>query len=212
MADHLVLYDRSVFKRPGAKSALFCLVLFVLCFSTCSSDTKTKETCTGYPDWQSSPYVLPYPVGTSYSVAQGNCSGGGHSGAYKYSYDFDMPIGTTVTAARAGTVFQIRTGYLDGDTTPGHENYVKIQHADGNITAYSHLSTVLVQQGDVVEAGDVIGTSGNTGNTGGFRHLHFHLTPCSEPVDCGTLPITFRNTTANPQGLQVTHVYPALPY
>ena len=183
-----------------------------VCLMNCGGGSRVRETCTGYPDWQTSPYVLPYPVGTTYTVAQGNCSGGGHSGAYKYSYDFDMEIGTPVSAARDGTVFETRTGFVDGDITPGHENYVKIQHADGNITAYSHLSTVLVQAGDSVVVGDIVGTSGNTGNTGGFRHLHFHLTPCSEPVDCGTLPVTFSNTTANPMGLQAGHSYTALAY
>jgi hypothetical protein len=172
------------------------------------------DTCTGYPDWQTSAYVLPYPVGTSYRVAQGNCSGFGHSGVYRYSFDFDMPLGTVVTAARAGVVVEVRVGHIDGDTVPGHENFVKIRHADGVISAYSHLGTdgVLVQVGDSVQAGDTIGLSGNTGATGGFRHLHFHLTPCSEPVDCGTLPVTFRNTDANPAGLVVGRYYPALPY
>jgi murein DD-endopeptidase MepM/ murein hydrolase activator NlpD len=172
------------------------------------------ESCTGYPDWQTSPYVVPYPVGASYRVAQGNCSGGGHSGVYKYSYDFDMPIGSPVTAAREGVVYEIRTGHVDGDLTPGHENFVKILHPDGRISAYPHLSTdgVLVAVGQVVKAGDLIGLSGNTGQTGGFRHLHFHVSTCSEPVDCGTVPVTFRNVGPDPVGLLVDHVYLAMPY
>ena len=179
-----------------------------------SSPAGPHETCTGYPDWRTSPYVLPYPVGRTYRVAQGNCSGFGHSADYKYSYDFDMPLGSVVTAARPGVVVEIRTGHVDGDTVPGHENFVKIRHEDGLITAYSHLGTdgVLVAVGDTVAAGDTVGLSGNTGATGGFRHLHFHLTSCSEPVDCGTLPVTFRNTDPNPDGLQVGVSYPARPY
>ena len=31
--------------------------------------------------------------------------------------------------------------------------------------------------------------------------IHFHVAPCSEPVSCGTLPVTFRNTDANPKGM-----------
>ena len=172
------------------------------------------EVCTGYPGWQTSPYVLPYPVGTGYPVRQGNCSGFGHRGVYAYSYDFAMDLGTTVTAARGGVVAEVRTGHVDGDLTPGHENFVKIRDADGLLTAYSHLGTdgVLVGVGDVVEAGDVIGRSGNTGETGGIPHLHVHLSSCSEPVDCGTLPVTFRNTTADPVGLVAGQVYPAEPY
>jgi murein DD-endopeptidase MepM/ murein hydrolase activator NlpD len=178
------------------------------------SSPDPADLCTGYPAWPTSPYVVPYPVGTSYRVAQGNCSGGGHSGVYRYSYDFDMPIGTSVTAARDGVVFEVRTGYLDGDLTPGHENFVKILHSDGQISAYSHLTTdgVLVKVGDVVRAGDPVGRSGNTGQTGGFRHLHFHVSTCSEPVDCGTVPVTFRNVGPNPTGLIVNQVYLAGPY
>jgi murein DD-endopeptidase MepM/ murein hydrolase activator NlpD len=180
----------------------------------CGSAAAPGEACTGYPVWQTSPYVLPYPVGRTYRVIQGNCSGAGHSGDYKYSLDFDMPLGSIVTAARAGVVAEVRVGHVDGDTVPGHENYVKILHADGIISAYSHLGTngVLVGVGDSVATGDTIGLSGNTGATGGVRHLHFHLTPCSEPVDCGTLPVTFRNTAPNPTSLVVGRSYAAGPY
>lgn len=172
------------------------------------------DECVGYADWRTSPYVLPYPVGTEYRVYQGSCSGFGHSGVYRYSVDFDMPLGTPVSAVRDGVVVEVRTGYEDGDIVPGHDNFVKIRHADGVIAAYSHLGTegVLVEVGDAVEAGDIVGLSGNTGHTAGYRHLHFHLSLCSEPVDCGTVPVTFRNTDANPRGLLVDRYYPALPH
>src|SRR5262245_61204438 len=55
-----------------------------------------QDTCGPFPDWHSSPFVLPYPVGQAYRVSQGNCSHGGHSGPYKYAYDFVMPLGTTI--------------------------------------------------------------------------------------------------------------------
>jgi len=168
------------------------------------------ETCGGYPEWQSSEFVLPYPVAASYELIQGNCSGFGHSGIYKYSYDFGMPVGSQVTASADGTVFQIRTGFIDGDVTPGHENFVKIRHDDGLISAYSHLSQVQVAEGDTIFAGQPVGLSGNTGNTGNVPHLHFHVSTCSEPDDCGTVPVTFRNTAPNPQGLQRGRTYQAL--
>jgi hypothetical protein len=82
------------------------------------------------------------------------------------------------------------------------------------MAAYSHLTEhgALVKIGDRVEAGQPIGLSGNSGNTGGLPHLHFHLCACSEPVNCGTLPVTFRNTEANPNGLTAHRHYRALPY
>ena len=173
-----------------------------------------EDTCGPFPDWQTSAYVLPYAVGKSYFVSQANCSAGGHRGPYKYSYDFVMPIGTTVTAARAGMVAEIRMQFRNGQSGEGESNWVKIRHADGTIAAYSHLteSGALVRIGDSVAAGEPIGLSGNTGNTGGLPHLHFHLCSCSEPVDCGTLPVTFRNADPNPEGLRAKRNYPALPY
>jgi murein DD-endopeptidase MepM/ murein hydrolase activator NlpD len=193
-------------------AAVLCVLILSACGSSTTAPSGISEVCGGYPDWRTSDFVLPYAVGTSYAVIQGNCSGYGHSGVYKYSYDFNMAIGTPVTAARDGVVFQIRTGFANGDLTPGHENFVKIQHSDGLISAYSHLSQVLVAEGDLIRAGQVVGLSGNTGNTGNVPHLHFHVSTCSEPADCGTVPVTFRNTTPNPDGLLVSHVYPAFAY
>ncbi len=125
-----------------------------------------------------------------------------------------MPIGTTVTAARAGVVADVRIKFRDGQDGEGESNWVKIRHADGTIAAYSHLTErgALVNIGDRVVAGQPIGLSGNTGNTGRLPHLHFHLGPCAEPVDCGTLPVTFRNTDPNPEGLEGKRHYLALPY
>src|SRR5579884_4076416 len=50
-------------------------------------------------------YKLPYPGGLSFDVCQGNNHiGGTHTGAAAYAWDFCMPVGTAVTAARGGTV------------------------------------------------------------------------------------------------------------
>ena len=55
---------------------------------------------------ETSAYVLPYAVGSSYLVSHGNCeplSSGGHNGVKKFGCDFDMAIGTPVLA---GVVLQ----------------------------------------------------------------------------------------------------------
>jgi len=173
-----------------------------------------EHLCGPFPDWSASAYVLPYPAGSSYYVSQANCSSGGHRGPYQYAYDFVMPVGTPVTAARAGVVAEIRMKFRDGQSGEGESNWVKIRHADNTIAAYSHLTEhgALVRIGDRVEAGQPIGLSGNSGNTGGLPHLHFHLCLCSEPVDCGTLPVTFHHTDANPRGLAPRRNYLALPW
>ena len=152
---------------------------------------------------------MPYPVGDSYPLYQGNCTLGGHHGPFRYSYDFLMPIGAVVTAAREGIVFEVRTGSEDGG---GSNNLVKIQHEDGTIAAYSHIHDAMVEVGDRAEAGDPIAWSGNMGKTLGTPHLHFQVSMCSEPIHCGTLPVTFRNTEPNPTGLEQGQAYTALKY
>jgi len=199
--------------RSNAKWMIGLGVLGVMAFAALVLGRDHQDSCGPFPDWHASPYVLPYPVGSSHYVSQANCSTGGHRGPYKYSYDFVMPIGTTVTAARAGVVAEIRMKFRDGQPGEGESNWVKIRHADGTIAAYSHLTEkgALVRIGDPVVAGQPIGLSGNTGNTGGLPHLHFHVCPCSEPVDCGTLPVTFRNADPEPTGLRAKRKYMALP-
>jgi murein DD-endopeptidase MepM/ murein hydrolase activator NlpD len=167
--------------------------------------------------WNRSEYVLPYPVGSSYRINQGNDSGFGHSGAYKFGYDFDMPIGTIVTASREGSVSEVRNTNPDGENLVlGNENLVKILHDDGTTGAYSHLQqfSVIVKSGEQVEQGDTLGQSGNSGYTDNFPHLHFHLSDCDEPTlpGCGTLLVTFSNSDPNPCGLKQNSFYKALPF
>lgn len=203
------------------------LLALAMVVAACNADSPTTpptttpippETCGPYPNWQSSEYVLPYPVGTSYVVNQGNCSGFGHSGFWKHGYDFIMPIGTLVTAAREGIVLHSQGGAADGDRQ--RTNLVTILHADGTVALYSHLTMGgnLVGVGDAVSRGQAVGRSGDTGNTGGLPHLHFSLHPCGDlpglPAagSCPSIPGVFRNTDANPQGLEARRAYEALPF
>lgn len=164
--------------------------------------------CGPFGDWSTAPHVLPYPAGTAYVVNQANCSGFGHSDFWKHGYDFIMDIGTEVSAARSGTVGWANDGCNDGNTAC--TNLITVIHDDGTVALYSHLTNggVFVSSGDEVTAGQVIGRSGNTGNTGGLPHLHFSLHQCNElpglpnAGDCPTLPLNFRNTEPNPHGLQ----------
>jgi murein DD-endopeptidase MepM/ murein hydrolase activator NlpD len=51
---------------------------------------------------------------------------------------------------------------------------VKVRHADGTVTSYSHMSAFSVSVGDAVSAGDQLGAIGVTGNTTG-PHVHFEV-------------------------------------
>lgn len=171
------------------------------------------EDCGPWPDWSTSPYSLPYPQGPGWEVNQANCSGKGHTGFWRYGYDFSMPIGTVITASRGGTVI-VSVGHCrDGDGSC--TNQVAIRHPDGTAMVYSHLTAdgALVEVGAQVQVGDTIARSGNTGYTGGFPHLHHSLHPCaevSEPAgSCPSIPLTFSNTDPNPRGLVAKRTYPA---
>src|SRR5690242_17594918 len=50
------------------------VLAFTAALMGCDSEPDSTEVCAGFGDWQSSPYVLPYAVGASYFLDQGNCS------------------------------------------------------------------------------------------------------------------------------------------
>lgn len=184
-----------------------------------SSDSQSPSGgCGEFGDWAMSAYVLPYTVGEAYEVNQANCSGFGHSGFWQFGYDFTMPIGTLVQAARDGVVVHAQDGAQDGDRS--RTNLITIEHSDGTVALYSHLTRggVHVTIGQPVMAGDPIGQSGDTGNTGGLPHLHWSLHPCASlpglPGDdsCPSIPANFRNTAPNPEGLVARQTYEALPF
>ncbi len=172
------------------------------------------QVCGGYRVADTSPWVLPYPVGETHRVSQGNCTSFSHQGTLRYSYDLEMPFGSVVTAARDGVVERVRVDQPVGSRGLTASNYLQIRHAGGIISEYVHLAPNgnLVEVGDRVKAGDPVAITGDTGDVGAFPHVHFDLTPCGSNLACDTLPVTFRNTRAHPNGLVEGEFYEALPY
>src|SRR5579884_2693312 len=123
-------------------------------------------------------YKLPYPGGTSFDVCQGNNHAGWtHMGLGAYAWDFCMPVGSPVVAARGGTVLAVRQGSNIGGWGPkfaDDANFVVVDHGDGTAGLYMHLMFrgARVNVGDHVETGQLIAYSGNTGWTSA-PHLHF---------------------------------------
>lgn len=158
-------------------------------------------------------YILPYPVGKAYTCAQGFNSSYSHFGSFKYAVDFEMPIGTVVTAARAGRVVYLVESYSDSDGTPGHENVVIVMHGDSTYARYVHLTTNggLVKENQLLMPGDTVGLSGNSGSTY-LPHLHFDVTGSFTGQSDQTIPFDFMNTRSHPFGFQNGTVYEALPY
>ena len=89
--------------------------------------------------------------------------------------DLVGPHRSPVKAAAAGVVAEhwpAPNGYFKGH--PIYGGLVVIDHLDGTLTLYGHLSTTYVGEGDRVEAGEIIGRQGNTGVSTG-EHLHFEV-------------------------------------
>ncbi len=98
---------------------------------------------------------------------------------YNGGIDWACPTGTPIKAAQDGVVTVVRN-----DAT-GYGTHVRIEHTEGNtkyLTIYGHLKDVSVAIGDRVHAGDVIGSSDNTGFSSG-PHLHFELRKGTQPID-----------------------------
>ena len=91
---------------------------------------------------------------------------------------------SSVGAAWAGTVTDVRDGVEGFDTVRTAGNRVTIDHGDGVVTKYYHLKcgSVCVAVGDTVTAGQRIGQMGSTGYSTG-AHLHFQLEIFGEPTD-----------------------------
>ncbi len=87
--------------------------------------------------------------------------------SFHYGIDIAAAEGTDIRAFADGKVIYAGTGEING-------KYMKIEHADGFVSLYAHLSAFEVCVGDTVAAGQVIARSGATGKVTG-PHLHFQL-------------------------------------
>ena len=85
--------------------------------------------------------------------------------------DLKVYIGDTIRSAFSGKVRMVK--YERG----GYGKYIVIRHSNGLETIYGHLSKQLVEENQVVRAGEVIGLGGNTGRSTGSR-LHFETRLC----------------------------------
>jgi murein DD-endopeptidase MepM/ murein hydrolase activator NlpD len=83
--------------------------------------------------------------------------------------DFAATVGTSLFSMSTGTV-------VFAGQESGYGNIVKIRYWDGTLTFYGHMSHVSVTDGETVDPGEVVGQSGNTGESTG-PHLHLEVHP-----------------------------------
>jgi hypothetical protein len=91
--------------------------------------------------------------------------------------DIGMIVGTGVDSAALGVVTAIGN---EGGRSYG--KWVEISHGNGFTSKYGHLSRIWYNPGRVLNAGDELGLSGNTGRSTG-PHLHFEIRRNGVPID-----------------------------
>ena len=125
--------------------------------------------------------------------------------------------GQAVVAAADGEVVMVHDGVQENTPVgarPAWEqllrqprdiagNFVVLRHCSGEFSAYMHLRPgVAVRRGAVVRAGEVLGTCGNSGNSG-EPHLHFQFQDGPDPLQAGGLPARFSDFTIHLGGLRL---------
>lgn len=89
--------------------------------------------------------------------------------------DIAAPVGTLITAPAAGTVIETGDYFFNGNT-------VFIDHGQGLVSMYNHLSRIDVRVGMHVQRGQRIGAVGKTGRVTG-PHLHWTLSLNNARID-----------------------------
>nr|WP_246472886.1 M23 family metallopeptidase [Pelagibacterium limicola] len=95
--------------------------------------------------------------------------------AFHAGIDFRAPTGTPILAAASGTV-------IHAGPNGGYGKMVDIDHGNGLVTRYAHMSSIGVHEGQVITGGERIGLAGSTGRSTG-PHLHFEVRRNDTAID-----------------------------
>jgi murein DD-endopeptidase MepM/ murein hydrolase activator NlpD len=215
--------------RPLTATAITCLAVFLHLMSlfACSDSPSTPDQAPGqsarqqcmaravFGSPEDSEYILPYPVGASYPLLQTYCGPQNHRDDNQLAYDFTIPFGDPVIAARAGIVRHVTEHFADNDTNRANHNHMFIEHSDGTTAFFAHLvqDSILPEVGDWVEQGELIAKSGTSGGTVAVLHFGVYRT---WPIQGGNdVAINFCNADGpldERGGLVQGATYTALPY
>lgn len=181
--------------RPGSGTQTWSSRRGIVDFRTedlACFERRLRIACLALQDDPIGAYQYPWKGGVSHTGTQGNNTSGSHKGSQAWAFDFSMPEGTEIRAARDGTVEWLQENltatynpnlpagpgnmpFPDGDLQ-NWGNAVRLRHAGGFTSWYFHIQPngVLVNVGDDVTQGQVIALSGNTGRSTS-PHLHFQV-------------------------------------
>jgi hypothetical protein len=141
------------------------------------------------------PYRVPFAISSGHTISQAYPDAITHNTPdSQHAIDIAMPVGTDVFAARGGVVFDVAAQNFKGGADASNlslANVVRILHDDGTYAIYAHLNwnSIRVRVGDVVERGEYIADSGNTGYSSG-PHLHFVVVR-NIGMTMRSVPVTF---------------------
>jgi murein DD-endopeptidase MepM/ murein hydrolase activator NlpD len=151
-------------------------------------------------------YALPFAPDARWRILQGYGSRFSHTGLETWTIDFDMPVGSPVHAAREGIVVRVRSVHDQSCWERGcgrYANFIVVLHADRTTGEYYHLRKdgVVVEPGERVARGQLIGYSGNTGRST-MPHLHFGVYRATSWGRTESVPVSFMTAGGTVRGLK----------
>lgn len=134
-----------------------------------------------------------WPLGQGVRVQITEGPGGRFSHYTVYTQDavdLGVPAGTEIRAGFTGVVARVNNGCAVGNRScgAGYGNYIYLKASDGTCAVMAHLSQINVALGQQIQQYDLIGLSGNTGNSWG-AHLHYDHVDCSNNRSLPWAPI-----------------------
>lgn len=115
--------------------------------------------------------VLPAPFPVSGTITQGYNPGSGH-----YGIDVATLSGTTIRSIAEGVV-------ISTEWTMNYGNVIYIQHKNGYLTIFKHVSNPSRKVGDFVQKGDILGSVTESGLISSGPHLHFEIWQDGTPLN-----------------------------
>lgn len=150
-------------------------------------------------------------IGTPYQGTHAkafNVKGGSNNWQSENAYDIKVPVGTPVYAVTGGTVSPPGYGFGPGGQGRFAGDRLHLV-GNGNVFYYAHLSKLVVHPGEQVQAGQLLGY---TGEADGVAHLHFAAEKGDPAAWLGGIPKggTSDTTTAAPTGIAATPPAPPI--
>lgn len=179
------LLKPKIWQRNLYKIKFFCALWFVPYCIFILFFTGPVELAK-YPPNEMSLYKLPWKANVTRFVSQGNRSFTSHRGLHLYSWDFWMPIGTEILAARDGKVVKVEDRF---NGIGLNSNFITIEHDDGTHAIYAHIKHLgsIAKVNMNIKQGQLIAYSGMVGQTIN-PHLHFVVLNKEETF---SIPISF---------------------